>query len=67
MNSDSAVATDKQALVASQTNLEYQQLLMKQAIARNLNDPQLANAPVIPTDRVAWSGCRKRTCRQKIW
>jgi outer membrane protein len=53
VNSDSAVATDKQALVASQTNLEYQQLVMKQAIARNLNDPQLSNAPVIPTDRVA--------------
>jgi outer membrane protein len=53
VNSDSAVATDKQALVASKTNLEYQQLLMKQAIARNLNDPQLSNAPVIPTDRVA--------------
>lgn len=52
VNSDSAVATDKQALVASKTNLEYQQLLMKQAIARNLNDPQLSNAPVIPTDRV---------------
>jgi len=53
VNSDSAVATDKQALVASKTNLEYQQLLMKQAIARTLNDPQLAAAPVIPTDRVA--------------
>jgi outer membrane protein len=53
VNSDSAVATDRQALVASKTNLEYQQLLMKQAIARNLNDPQLANAPVIPTDRVS--------------
>jgi outer membrane protein TolC len=53
VNSDSAVATDKQALVASKTNLEYQQLIMKQAIARNLNDPQLSNAPVIPTDRVA--------------
>ena len=52
VNSDSAVATDKQALVTSQSNLEYQQLLMKQAIARNLNDPQLANAPVVPTDRV---------------
>jgi outer membrane protein TolC len=26
---------------------------MKQAIVRNLNDPQLANAPVIPTDRVS--------------
>jgi outer membrane protein TolC len=53
VNSDSAMASDKQALVASKTNLEYQQLIMKQAIARNLNDPQLANAPVIPTDRVA--------------
>jgi outer membrane protein len=53
VNSDSAVATDRQALVASKTNLEYQQLLMKQAIARSLNDPQLANAPVIPTDRVS--------------
>ena len=53
VNSDSAVATDKQALVASKTNLEYQQLIMKQAIARNLNDPQVANAPVIPTDRVS--------------
>lgn len=53
VNSDSAMATDKQALVASKTNLEYQQLLMKQAIARNLSDPQLSNAPVVPTDRVA--------------
>jgi outer membrane protein len=53
VNSDSAVASDKQALVASKTNLEYQQLLMKQAISRNLSDPELANAPVIPTDRVA--------------
>ncbi len=52
VNSDSAVATDKQALITSKSNLEYQQLLMKQAIARNLNDPQLANAPVVPTDRV---------------
>jgi outer membrane protein TolC len=53
VNSDSAVATDKQALISSKSNLEYQQLLMKQAIARNLNDPQLANAPVVPTDRVS--------------
>jgi outer membrane protein len=52
VNSDASVASDKQALVASQTNLEYQQLLMKQAIARNLNDPTLSAAPVVPTDRV---------------
>ena len=53
VNSDASVAADKQALIASQTNLEYQQLIMKQAIARNLNDPQLSSAPVVPTDRVA--------------
>jgi len=52
VNSDSSVASDKQALIQSQTNLEYQQLIMKQAIARNLNDPQLSAAPVVPTDRV---------------
>jgi outer membrane protein len=52
VNSDSAVASDKQALVASKSNLEYQQLIMKQALARNLEDPALTNAPVIPTDRV---------------
>jgi outer membrane protein TolC len=52
VNSDAAVATDKQALTASQSNLEYQQLIMKQAIARNLEDPALTNAPVVPTDRV---------------
>jgi outer membrane protein TolC len=53
VNADSSVATDKQALVSAQTTLEYQQLVMKQAIARNLNDPALAAAPVIPTDRVS--------------
>ncbi len=52
VNSDSAVAADKQALVASQSNLEYQQLIMKQAIARELTDPALTGAPVVPTDRV---------------
>lgn len=52
VNARSGMATDQQALIASQSNLEYQQLLMKQAIARNLDDPTLANAPVIPTDRV---------------
>jgi len=53
VNSDAAVASDQQALVASRSNLEYQQLIMKQAMARNLNDPQLSNAPVVPTDRVS--------------
>ncbi len=53
VNADSQVASDKQALTASQSTLEYQQLIMKQAIARNLDDPTLSSAPVIPTDRVS--------------
>jgi outer membrane protein TolC len=53
VNAKSEMSSDQQALITSQSNLEYQQLIMKQAIARNLDDPQLANAPVIPTDRVS--------------
>lgn len=53
VNADSQVASDKQALIASGSTLEYQQLVMKQAIARYLDDPTLSNAPVIPTDRVS--------------
>jgi outer membrane protein len=53
LNADNQVSTDTQALITSQTALEYQQLLMKQAISRNLSDPVLSSAPVIPTDRVS--------------
>jgi len=53
VNSDSAVATDRQALISSQSSLNYQQQIIKQAIARNLNDPALEAAAVIPTDRVS--------------
>jgi outer membrane protein TolC len=52
VQADSTVATDKQALISSQSNFNYQQLVLKQAIARNLNDPALVAAPIIPTDRV---------------
>ncbi|MGA7859110.1 MAG: TolC family protein [Terracidiphilus sp.] len=53
VNADSTVSTDKQALISSQSNLNYQQQIIKQAIARNLNDPALEAAAVIPTDRVS--------------
>ena len=53
VNSDQAVSTDRQSLTTSESNLEYQQLLMKQAIVRDLNDPQLSAAPVVPTERVS--------------
>ncbi|HSE48586.1 MAG TPA: TolC family protein [Terriglobales bacterium] len=50
---ESEVATREQELIVSQTNLQLQQLLMKNAISRNLTDPQLAAAPVIPTDTMS--------------
>ena len=53
VNAKSQVASDQQALVSARSTLEYQQLVMKQAISRNLEDPVLTNAPVIPTDRVS--------------
>ncbi len=46
------VATDQQALTQAQTNLDLQQLLMKNALSRNLQDPILADAEVIPTSTV---------------
>ncbi len=50
VQSQSAVATAKQNLIAAQVNLQLEQLLMKNAITRNMADPILAVAPVIPTD-----------------
>ncbi len=50
VQSQSSVATAKQNLITAQTNLQLQQLLMKNAITRNNTDPILATAPVVPTD-----------------
>jgi len=50
VQSQSAVATAKQNLIAAQVNLQLEQLLMKNAVTRNMADPILAVAPVIPTD-----------------
>jgi outer membrane protein len=49
VRAQSTVATDQQALTLAQTNLELQQLLMKNALSRTLVDPRLADAEVIPT------------------
>jgi outer membrane protein TolC len=50
VRSNSAVASAKQDLIVSQTALQLQQLLTKNALARNLQDQALAAAEVIPTD-----------------
>jgi len=52
VSAQSTVASDQQALTVAQTNLELQQLLMKNALSRNLQDPTLAAAEVIPMSTI---------------
>jgi len=49
VRAQSTVASDQQTLTLALTNLELQQLLMKNALSRTLVDPTLADAEVIPT------------------
>jgi len=49
VRAQSTVAQDQQALTVAKTNLQLQQLLMKNALSRTLRDQTLAGAEVIPT------------------
>jgi outer membrane protein len=48
VRAQSTVAQDQQLVTAAQTNLQLEQLLMKNALTRTLKDPLLATAEVIP-------------------
>ena len=52
VSAQSTVATDQQNLIVAQNNLQLQQLLMKNALSRSIEDPLLAEADVIPTSTV---------------
>jgi outer membrane protein TolC len=49
VRAQSTVAADEQALTVARTNLQLEQLIMKNALSRTLHDPVLANADVVPT------------------
>ena len=49
VRAQSQVSADEQALTVARTNLQLQELLMKNALSRTLHDPTLALADVIPT------------------
>ncbi len=53
VRAQSQVASSNQTLIVAQTNLQLQQLLMKNAITRNLTDPVLASAEVLPTSTMS--------------
>jgi len=50
MKAESQEATANQDLLLSQNELQLQELLIKNAVTRDLSDPVLASASVIPTD-----------------
>jgi outer membrane protein len=49
VSAQSTVATNQQNLILAQNNLQLQELLMKNALSRSIEDPVLAAADVIPT------------------
>src|SRR5580700_2540843 len=56
VRAQSTVAQDQQALTIALTNLQLEQLLMKNALSRTLRDQTLAGAEVIPTSTTALPG-----------
>jgi outer membrane protein len=49
VSAQSTVETDQQNLILAQNNLQLEELLMKNAVSRSIEDPILAEADVIPT------------------
>ena len=52
LRDEAEVAKRDQDLTVAKTNLQLQQLLMKNALTKNLNDPLLVAMPVIPTSEM---------------
>ena len=52
LKAEGELATRQQDLTVARTNLELQELYMKNAITRSLDDPALEEMPVVPTDSI---------------
>src|SRR5208337_2787536 len=53
LKAEGELAVREQNLTVARTNLELQELYMKNAITRSLDDPALQEMPVIPMDHIA--------------
>jgi outer membrane protein TolC len=53
LKAEGELATREQDLTVARTNLELQELYMKNAITRALDDPTLEEMPVVPVDHIA--------------
>jgi outer membrane protein TolC len=52
LKAEGELATRQQDLTVARTNLELQELYMKNAITRSLDDPILEEMPVVPVDHI---------------
>lgn len=52
LKEEAELANREQDLTVARTNLELQELYMKNAITRSLDDPILQEMPVVPVDRI---------------
>ncbi len=52
LKAEGELATRQQDLTVARTDLELQELYMKNAITRSLDDPALEEMPVVPTDSI---------------
>src|SRR5207245_2673830 len=52
MRAEAEVSKRDQDLTVARTSLQLQELLMKNALTKSLDDPQLESMPVVPVDRL---------------
>ena len=52
MRAEAEVSRRDQDLTVAKTNLQLQESLIKNALTKNLDDPELESMPVVPTDRL---------------
>jgi outer membrane protein TolC len=52
LKAESDLATRQQNLTVARTNLQLQELYMKNALTRSLDDPVLQEMPVVPVDKI---------------
>src|SRR5262249_50233547 len=50
MRAEAEVSTRDQDLTVARTSLQLQELLMKNALTKSLDDPTLESVPIVPTD-----------------
>ena len=59
MKDEAEVASREQDLTIAKTTLQFQELLIKNALTKNLDDPILEAMPVRPTDQSSWRGLQR--------